>query len=71
MYERIPEPRLEPHEEDHAVYTCEWCGESICEGEEYAEIDGRYYHATCIDQEMPVYEILGLFGVTVMEAVRE
>ena len=70
MYDRIPEPRLEPYEEEHPVYTCQWCGEPIYEGETYAEIDGRYYHESCMSDEMPVGELLSMLGVSLMEAVR-
>lgn len=30
-----------------AVYECKWCKESICEGDEYYELEGDYYHEEC------------------------
>ncbi len=70
MFRHYPEPRMDPPEEENPVYTCEWCGESIYEGETYAEIDGRYYHESCLSDEMSVGELLSMLGVSLMEAAR-
>jgi hypothetical protein len=33
--------------EPKKIYTCEYCGEDIIEGDEYYEFDNRYYHEEC------------------------
>ena len=33
--------------EPKEIYTCEHCGESIVEGDEYVDVDGDYYHDEC------------------------
>lgn len=45
-----------------AVYACDDCGEGIVPGDEYAEIDGRYYHLDCLEN-MSTRELLELVGV--------
>lgn len=40
------------------------CDEEIREGEEYAEINGRYYHKECLEN-MDIDEILALFDVPI------
>lgn len=58
-------PRCPNAPEPDPVYTCKYCGEGIYVEDEYAEIDGEYYHADCLSDEMPIYELLSLFGVSV------
>lgn len=50
------------------IYTCKYCGEGIFVEDKYAEIDGNYYHADCLSDEMPIYELLDMFGVSVQMA---
>lgn len=50
----VPEPK--------GVYRCSDCDEPIVEGEEYAEIDGEYYHVECLEMKS-TREILEMFGV--------
>lgn len=47
---------------------CEECAEAITEGEEYIEVDDRYFHYDCVCG-MSTGEILDLFeyGVKTME----
>lgn len=45
-----------------AVYTCKDCGEDIVPGDEFAEIDGEYYHIECLE-DMTTRELLKLFDV--------
>lgn len=33
--------------EPKKIYTCEYCGDDIVEGDEYYEFDNRYYHEEC------------------------
>lgn len=56
-----------PNADNDEIYECESCGHGIGEGEEYAEINGSYYHAECIE-DMNVYELGELFGFDVEEA---
>lgn len=53
--------------EPKAIYTCKACGDGIIAGDEYAEIDGDYYHEDCLD-EMSISELLGIFGVMIETA---
>lgn len=72
MYDRIPEPPIEPpYREENPVCTCSWCGEGIFEGEEYTEIGSEYFHAECLSNEMSIYELLDKFGCSVSIAARE
>lgn len=48
-----PEPR--------GVADCVRCGNPILPGEEYARIDGVYYHGSCIE-DMPCCELITLLG---------
>jgi len=54
--------------EPKAIYTCKYCGEGIIEGDEYVEIDGDYYHADCLESEMPFDNLMELFGCCVQTA---
>lgn len=54
-----------------AIYTCEYCKDGIIEGDEFVEIDGAYYHVSCLSEEMNIYELLGLFGVSYQEATAD
>ena len=37
-------------EEPKAIYTCAWCGEDICEGDEYYELpNGDHVCECCMD----------------------
>ena len=51
-----------PNEVRKAVYTCKHCGEDILEYEEYVEIEGEYYHKSCLDDDMSGLEVAELFG---------
>lgn len=43
-------PRCPNATEPKSVFKCEYCGEGIAEGDEYVEIDGKYYHREdCIE----------------------
>lgn len=33
--------------EPQSIYTCESCGEAICEGDDFLEVNGVYYHDEC------------------------
>lgn len=48
--------------EPKAVYTCSYCKEGILDGDECVEVDGCYYHVSCLSDEMTIYEVLNLFG---------
>lgn len=50
--------------EPKAIYTCRCCGEGIVADDRYADIDGEKYHAECLE-EMTIYKLLDLFGVSV------
>lgn len=56
--------------EPKAIHTCRRCGNGIMAGDEYAEIDGDFYHEECLD-DMNLYELLSLFGVMVKTAQEE
>ena len=62
MYAYDPTPR--------GIFTCSDCEEEIVEGEKYAEIEGRYYHLSCLE-EMSTRELLDLCGVMISTARRE
>jgi hypothetical protein len=49
---------------------CESCDEEICFGEEYAEIDGVYYHIDCL-RNLGVSEVLRLCGIDILEKWEE
>lgn len=36
--------------EPKSIYICECCRESICEGDDYLEIDCGYYHEECVKE---------------------
>ncbi len=57
-----PEPR--------AIYTCRCCGEGIIADDQYADIDGEKYHTECLE-DMTIYKLLDLFGVSVEVAQEE
>ena len=48
--------------EPKAVHTCEYCKDGILVGDEFAEIDGEYYHVSCLNDEMTIYDLLILTG---------
>ena len=50
------------------VYTCEYCYEAIYHGNEYAEINGGYYHKTCLTDEISKMDLLELLEVKFEEA---
>ena len=54
--------------EPKAIHTCEYCKDGIVVGEEFVEINGDYYHVSCLSDEMTIYDLLGLFGVSYEEA---
>lgn len=54
--------------EPKPVYTCKFCGEGIFAEDHYVEIDGDYYHAECLENEMPFENLMQLFGCTVQIA---
>lgn len=47
MFNRMPEPPLEPPEDVIFGY-CNHCGGEIYEGETYYDIDGQNIHADCL-----------------------
>lgn len=53
--------------EGRRVHTCEYCDEDICEGEEYYEYEGDYYHEECFCEN--AVEILENYGATKKTAV--
>ncbi|MBQ6403801.1 MAG: hypothetical protein IJI27_07840 [Oscillospiraceae bacterium] len=53
--------------EPKAIYTCQSCGDGIVAGDEYAEIDGDYYHEGCLP-DMSLSDLLGIFGVMIETA---
>ena len=54
-----------PERSDPSVFTCESCGEGICDGEQYYEINGKYYHNECLHDNYCISEILKMFGAKV------
>jgi len=56
--------------EPKAVYTCKYCDEGIIAGDEYAEINGDYYHIDCLEG-MTARELLGMFDVGTFTAQEE
>lgn len=56
--------------EPKAIYTCRCCGEGIVADDQYADIDGEKYHAECLE-DMTIYKLLDLFGVSVEVAQEE
>ena len=61
MFERIPEPWLDPPVDDRkAVYACACCGEEILEGDEYFDFsflaDGLGVVCKCCVSEAHCYE---------------
>jgi hypothetical protein len=56
--------------EPPAIYTCSCCNEGITVGDEYAEIEGEYYHSECLSC-YTAKEILELVGIAVQEAQEE
>ena len=50
--------------EPKAIFTCKHCGDGIIAEDEFADIDGDKYHAECLE-DMTIYQLLGLFGVSV------
>ena len=36
--------------EAEKIFTCELCGEDICNGEECYDIDGEKYHEECVKE---------------------
>ena len=56
--------------EPKAIYTCRCCGEGIIADDQYADIDGEKYHAECLEN-MTIYKLLDLFGVSVEVAQEE
>ncbi len=43
------DPRCPNAPEPPAVHTCKDCGEGIVPGDEFAEINGEYYHIECLE----------------------
>ena len=54
--------------EGKEVYTCDYCDEAIYHGNEYAEINGGYYHKTCLTDEISKMDLLELLEVRFEEA---
>ncbi|MCQ5078340.1 hypothetical protein NE586_00220 [Gemmiger formicilis] len=48
------------------VGTCAWCEEDIITGEAYAEINGKMYHADCIE-DMSAGKLAELFDFEIKE----
>jgi hypothetical protein len=63
-------PRCPAAPDPPRVFTCAQCGDGIAAGDEMATIDGKPYHAECLE-DMPLRELLGLFDVSVIEAEKE
>jgi hypothetical protein len=47
MFERIPEPSLEPPETE-VFADCDWCGREIYMGEDYYKINRENVHEECL-----------------------
>lgn len=47
------------------VHKCECCGEGICDGEYFFEINGKHYHKECILDNYCNAELLKMLGVKV------
>lgn len=52
--------------EPEVVGTCAWCEEDIITGEAYAEINGKMYHADCIE-DMSARKLAELFDFEIKE----
>ena len=58
-------PRCPNAQEPEHVYECEFCDSGIIYGDDFVEIDGKYYHVDCLD----VDELLKLMDVDVQIAL--
>ena len=56
------DPRCPNAPEPPSVHTCKDCGEGIVSGDEFAEINGEYYHIECLEN-MTTRELLALLDV--------
>ena len=50
--------------------TCPYCEEGITLGEEYAEVNGEYFHVDCLES-MGVRDLLSMFGCYTATVVEE
>lgn len=50
--------------------TCPYCGDGITLDEEYAEVNGEYFHIDCLES-MGVRDLLEMFDCTVSRVVEE
>lgn len=45
------------------IFICPFCGEIIAEGERYYELNGKRYHADCVNDNLCVIEVLDILGI--------
>ena len=57
-------------EEPEPLCHCKYCKEGIYEGDEYAEIDGDYYHEDCLS-DVAVKLLLEMCDTRIKEAREE
>lgn len=55
------DPRCPNAKDPPTAYVCALCGEPVVNGEEYAELDGEFYHRECFE-EAAVDILLDKFG---------
>lgn len=59
-----------PNHYDKGIYTCECCGDGICDGESYYKIGDRYFHKDCLIENYCNDDLLLLFGASPRVASR-
>ena len=61
------DPRCPNAPEQEHIYECENCDGGIIPGDDFVEINGKYYHVDCLDVE----ELLELLEIDVETAIGE
>lgn len=60
-------PRCPNAPDPEHIYECEFCDGGITSGEDFVEIDGKYYHKDCLS----VDDLLELLDIDVQVALGE
>lgn len=61
------DPRCPMAPDPEHIFECENCDGGIIDGDDFVEINGKYYHVDCLDVE----ELLELMGIDVQTAIGE
>ncbi len=60
-----------PNYEPRAFYICDICGDPIVAEDEFVEIDDKYYHIDCLNDNYTPSEILEMLGISTRIAMED